>query len=195
MRNIRSMIAAWTAAVIFAPGAGHAAVLTQAFNIEVPSGTTVGAATNVASSTFPQLDPATGTLTSVNTSFSGVGSWIDPVGGHRMELSLVVHGKAVVLAGQENFFTPGTINLSFSGADSYLPELTSFIGSATTQVDLRISGNGGAFAMLPTTGTVSYIFTPAVAVPEPETAWLTGLGLVMVGLLRGGRRASTRGYV
>lgn len=192
MRHICSIAASWTAAVILASSVGNAAVLTQAFNIQVPSGTMVGTAANVASSTFSQFNSTTGLLTSVNTSFLGAGSWVDPAGGQMLVLSLVVHGTAVVLAGQEYFFTPGTINFSFSGSDSYLPELTSFIGSGLAQVDLRVSGNGGTFTTPLTTGTVSYVFTPAAAVPKPETAWLMGFGLAAVGLLRGGWRIGLR---
>lgn len=192
MQNVRFVIAAWTAAVVLVSSISHAAVLTQVFNIQVPSNTTVGAATNVASSTFPQFDPATGTLISVNTSFSGTGSWVTSAGGQMLDLSLVVHGKAIVLAGQRYFFTPGNISFDFAGTDSYLPELASFVGSELTQVDLRFSGSGGTFTTPPNTGTISYAFTPTVAVPEPETTWLTGLGLVAMGLLRGRRRTSTR---
>ena len=101
MRHICSIAASWTAAVILASSVGNAAVLTQAFNIQVPSGTMVGTAANVASSTFSQFNSTTGLLTSVKTSFLGAGSWVDPAGGQMLVLSLVVHGTAVVLAGQE----------------------------------------------------------------------------------------------
>lgn len=192
MRNVHFVIAAWAAVATLVPGISRAAVLTQTFNIQVPSNTAVGAATNVASSTFPQFDPATGTLISVDASFSGAGSWMSPAAGQMLELSLVVHERAIVLAGQRYFFTPGSISFDFAGTDSYLPELTSFVGSGLTQVDLRITGSGGTFTTPPNAGAVSYVFTPAVAVPEPETAWLIGFGLVAVGLLRGGRRTGAR---
>lgn len=192
MRNICVVVSTWIAAMVLAPGISHAEVLTQAFTIQVPFNTTVGAATSVASSTLSQFDPTTGTLTSVNTTFSGIGSWLNPAMGQMLELSLVVHERAVVLAGQREFFVPGAINFNFTGNDSYLPELTSFVGPGLTQVDLRFSGSGGTLTTPPNIGTISYVFTPTVAIPEPEAVWLTGLGLVMMGLLRGRRGTSIR---
>lgn len=190
MRNIILATCAWAAVGVITPGTGRAAVQTEAFSIQVPAGTAVTPATNVASSAFPQFNPANGTLNSVTTNYVGSGSWTDPVGGRVLTLALVVHDKSVVLAGQDFFFSPGAKTFGFSGTDVFLPELTSFIGSGLTQVDLQLSGGGGTFATPLTNGTISYNFTPAVVVPEPGTTWVMGIGLVAAGLLRASRGAN-----
>ena len=181
---VRGLIVAWAAGVVVLPSVGHAAVLTEAFTIAVPAGTGVGAAVNVASSPFAQFDPSAGSLTSVQTSFSGSGSWLGAANGQMLELSVVTHGTAVVLAGLRFFFTPGSIQFGFSGSDQYLPELMSFIGSGTTEVDLRLAGNGGTFQTPVNSGTISYVYTPAASVPEPGSAWLACVGLTAMALVR-----------
>jgi hypothetical protein len=97
---------------------------------------------------------------------------------------LVIHDTAVVLAGQQFFFTPGFVSFSFDGKDSYLPELSSFIGTGTTQVDLRISGVGGTFSVPLTTGSITYDYTATTTVPEPGRMWAAFVGLLALFLRR-----------
>ena len=159
--------------------------MTQGFTIEVPSGTPVESSINVASSFFQQLDPAVGRLTGVQTSFSGGGTWNSLSTSPRLELSVVTHNTAVVLAGQRFFFSPGEVRFSFAETDVFLPELGSFIGSGTAQVDLRILGNGGSFGTPPNQGSITYVYEPQLtAIPEPGGVWLACVGLLALSAIR-----------
>ena len=172
------------------PGIASATSLTQSFTIEAPSGTPVGDGVNVASSLFPRFDPATGTLIEIQTVFNGTGLWDSAAAAPRLDLSLVVHGLAVVIGGQRVFFSPGDVPFSLGGTDRYLPELGSFIGSGTAQVDLRILGNGGSFSTPSTVGSVTYVYDPQpIDLPEPGSFWLAGIALLAFGLI--GRKGRT----
>ena len=86
------------------------------------------------------------------------------------------------------------MQFSFQGADQYLPELGSFIGSGTAQVDLRLSGNGGAFNTPLNAGSITYVYDPQPeAVPEPGGVMLMCVGLLALGAtLRGGHHGSVQ---
>lgn len=187
----RIVVASILGLALLMPGIAAATSLTQSFTIEAPSGTAVGDGVNVASSSFQQFDPAAGTLTEIQTVFNGTGLWNSVASGPRLDLSLVTHGLAVVVGGERVFFSPGDVPFSLCGTDRYLPELGSFIGSATAQVDLRILGNGGTFSTQVTQGSVTYVYDPQpIDLPEPGSLWLAGVGLLALGMVRGKGRAA-----
>jgi len=181
----RSIAAVILGLPFLAPGIVSAASITQGFTIQVPSGTPVGTSTNVASSSFQQLDLAVGRLTEVQTRFSGEGSWASSSASPRLELSVVTHNTAVVLGGVRFFFSPGNIRFNFSETDVFLPQLSSFIGSGTAQVDLRIAGSGGTFSTPLNEGSITYVYEPLVAaIPEPGGVWPACVGLLALGAFR-----------
>lgn len=168
------------------PGIASATSITQSFTIEAPAGTVVGDGVNVASSLFQQFDPAAGALTEIQTVFTGGGRWDSVASSPQLDLSLVTHGAAVVVGGERVFFSPGDVAFSLGGTDRYLPELSSFIGSGTAQLDLRILGNGGTFSTPSTSGSVTYVYDPqATAIPEPGSLWMACVGLLALGIIRG----------
>lgn len=174
------------------PRIAAATSLTQSFTIEAPSGTEVGNGVNVASSLFQQFDPAAGTLTEIQTVFTGNGLWDSVAAAPRLDLSLVTHGAAVVVGGERVFFTPGDVSFSLGGTDRYLPELGSFIGLATAQLDLRILGNGGTFSTPLTGGSVTYVYDPQPTdLPEPGSLGLACVGLLALGATRRRGRAAS----
>lgn len=171
--------------LLLRPGIASATALTQSFAIEVPSGTVAGDGVNVASSSFQQFDPAMGTLTEIQTIFGGTGSWNSSTAAPRLDLSLVTHGAAVVIGGEQVFFSPGDVQFSLGGTDRYLPELGSFIGPGAAQVDLRILGDGGTFSTALTEGSVAYVYEPQpAAIPEPGAVWTLCAGLLALAVLR-----------
>lgn len=187
----RIVAASILALALSMPSIAAATSLTQSFTIEAPSGTPVGDGVNVASSSFQQFNPAAGTLTEIQTVFTGTGLWNSAAAGPQLDLSLVTHGLAVVVGGERVFFSPGDVPFSLGGTDRYLPELGSFIGSATAQVDLRILGNGGTFSTPPTQGSVTYMYDPQPAdIPEPGSVWLIAVGLLALSVLRAKGRAA-----
>ena len=177
--------------ILSVPGAASAAVLSQDFTVQVPSGTALGGSVNVASSFFQQLDPAVGTLTEVQTALEGTGTWSSPAAVPILNLSLVTRNTAVAIGGQQPLFTPGNVSFRLGTTDRFVPELASFIGSGLAQVDLRLVGNGGTFSTPVIGGTISYVYDPRqlAAVPEPSALWLTGAGLLALTVARRRRPA------
>jgi hypothetical protein len=190
----RALPAACTLGLLLAiPRPGSAATITEDFTLKVPTGTEVSMlGVNVASSLFPQFNPADGTLTQLDSVFSGSGTWASSSGSPQLDLSFVVHGSLVVIGTQQDFFTPGKVTFDLGGTDSFIPELGSFIGAGTTQADLRIlgiPGETGTFKTSTISGSITYVYNP---IAEPSGAGLLLAGLVGLAAVYGrARRTGT----
>jgi hypothetical protein len=137
------------------------------------------------STPFAQFDPANGTLTSIDISLSGQGSWDNAGSIGFLAAALTLPGDGSVTIGNgQSFGSPGLIDISLTASYSgslLLPVLTGS-GSVTETFDLLAAGMDETFATVsPLEGSITYNYTPPAAVPEPDSLILFAGGLAILG--------------
>jgi hypothetical protein len=150
-----------------------------------PAVLTMGDETGFTSTPFAQFDPANGTLTGIDLSLSGKGTW-DTKGGpvDYLEARLTLPGdSSVTSANVQDIAPPGVIDLSLTAdyAGNLLSTVLTGSGSLTETLDLFTFGLNETFSTVsPLAGSITYIYTPSVAVPEPASLVLFAGGLAIL---------------
>ncbi len=188
------MALAVAAIPLIAAGA-QAATITQSFTLTIsPAATLYSFDYNAfASSPFAEFNPADGRLTGISATLTGDATLVD-VQPHFdfVDASLVFafSGEEVVPDPTFASTNPGmrTISFALSGLDSYQQDFAFVTGTSTTVFDLVFddiySGDTVATSMSGLTGSITYDYRPAGAVPEPASwammlAGFFGLGTVL----------------
>jgi hypothetical protein len=165
--------------LLLSPAPAKANSISETFTITVSSPQTLGSILDVTSSSFAQFNPSLGTLTEVQSTLTGTGTW---AGTGTVFITNLLTASPVneVISNSQTFFTLGAITFSISGADSFPFDLSVFSGTGTTDVRLSLNSDRSTDTFMTDgtlTGTITYDYTPA-ATREPSSLALLATGLL-----------------
>jgi PEP-CTERM motif-containing protein len=187
-----ALISAVIAAV---PAAGKAATLTEDFTIDVAAGSSDD--TDFNTSSFPQFNPALGTLDAITETATGTLNWVitTPAPPPAPDILVVVLGLVANSGGFAQFGAGGALNVSLDGTTTNSSELSKVIGTGVFSDVLATSDPTATGEFTPGStlqGTITYQYTP---VPEPATWAMMALGFAALGFagrIRAGRSQTRR---
>jgi PEP-CTERM motif len=189
MKNLGAILVA--AAVCF-PFAAKAAVITENFNVTVPTTTLLGIAQDkFPTSSFLEFDPANGTLNSIDVTLNGSATWnVISDGPIPVQTALALHNSNELVAQSPFQLVNAPVILNYvvniSGNDSFAPDLAALTGTGSTVLDFKVFGRqGDVFTSTGAlNGSITFNFTPvAGGVPEPSTWAMMLLGFAGVGFM------------
>ncbi len=192
MRNLNSALAV---GIVLTPLSVSAAIITENFTLTIPS-TTVSSENTFDSTPVAQFDAAEGTLNEIMATLTGAGTLTINPGSLGLTALLLTPSRTPIPGADQSFSSSGTINFNLSGSDSSGSDLASLVGTGTASLILQFISPQGSSTIATTTptglqGTITYDFTPAVAVPEPAPLALLSAGLVGFAVIRRRSRLET----
>ncbi|MBV9443552.1 MAG: PEP-CTERM sorting domain-containing protein [Acidobacteriaceae bacterium] len=190
-------------AITLMPGAVKADSITESFSLSIPTTTLTDTAPNggenFPTTGFAEFNPAIGTLNSIAATLTGPATWSFGL-NFILNASLLFNNSPTFTEAGINAFqsfeSQGAISFDISTTNTFPDELLLVTGTGTTNFVLNLSAAGDTFSTTSPglTGTITYNYTPAAAIPEPGSLTLLAVAGATTGLFALRRRRRNRSF-